>query len=208
MSRNTQAFDLQFQWEVDRIVFRHRQRGVPVEVTATERDFYQSLYSKRLRLLGRILSNTMLGCAALTIVGLFSLRIGSAAYLPLVMIIGLIIVTPFADRWSFDETTRTLRDRPAIGEPLGRAGRLLRPLSQVPARKLWGSLAYLLFVTALVSPMILKFDATGWFLLVVCALVFLLFAAALLVKGAQAERNRLQRESGKLIGRARRLGQD
>lgn len=208
MTRDTRPFDLQFQWEVDRIVFRHRQSGVPVEVSAAERDFYQAVYAKRLGLLGRIMINSMLGCAALTIVGLFGLCIGPAAYFPLVLIIGMIIVIPFADRWSFNGTTKTLRDRPAIGEPLGRAGQNLRWLSKLPARELWGSLAYLLVISALLSPTIMKFDSTGWFPLAVCGFLALLFVIALLAKGAQHERNRLRRESGKLIDRARRLGQD
>ena len=146
MPRDTRPFDLQFQWEVDKIVFRHRQSGVPVEVSAAERDYYQAVYTKRFRSLGRVMSNSMLGCAALTIVGLFGFGIGPAAYL--------------------------------------------------------------LAISALISPTIMKFDATGWFLLAVCGFLALLLVIALLAKGAQHERNRLRRESGQLIDRARRLGQD
>src|ERR1044071_9412634 len=38
MCRSSEPCESQFRWEVDRWVFRYRQRGTPVEVTEWERD--------------------------------------------------------------------------------------------------------------------------------------------------------------------------
>jgi len=53
MFRSSEQFEKQFRWEVDRWVFRFRQRGTPVEVTELERDRLIARHVQRSRIMTR-----------------------------------------------------------------------------------------------------------------------------------------------------------
>jgi len=70
MNRSSQAFEGQFRWEVDRWVFRYRQRGTPVEVSELEREHLIAVHKARLASAARLSIVTMFAMAFIAGLGL------------------------------------------------------------------------------------------------------------------------------------------
>ena len=205
MRNETRHFAAQFQWEVDRLVFRHRQRGDPVEVEEEERDRLIERFQARSKLAGR---GTFIAIAG----GAFFYN-GFATWVknPLLLLVpmygGLMITVFLLRRWAFDGTTEHLRKRTVIGERLGVAGGYLRAIAAVPARRIWGSLLYLLVVAWFSGHAFFGEDG-GTAAMVIFGFTGAGLLLALLAKGALASRDRLRRRNAELVDRARSLRPD
>jgi hypothetical protein len=201
----TRNFAAPFQWEVDRLVFRHRPRGDPVEVDEEERDRLIERFRERSRAAGRGMFAALFGSAFLY--SIFAQWIENPLLLLVPTYGGVMISTVLLHRWAFDSPTEHLRKRPVIGERLGPTGGYLRAIAAVPARNIWGGLLYLFFVGWLSAAAFAKKEG-GTVSIAMFGIVGALLLLALLAKGALASRDRLRRRDGRLLHRARSLRAD
>ncbi|MEO7635732.1 MAG: hypothetical protein ABIS38_08825 [Sphingomicrobium sp.] len=205
MARDTRKFELQFQWEVDRLVFRHRQRGLPIEVTEEERDRLVERYAARLKLAQQALFAGLLGGAML--VGLLSKFVPDGVYVGFALYGAMIVSLITIDRWCFDGTTATLRRRKPIGEPLGTTGAFVRTIAGIAARDLWMALAYAAVLGVLVSASF-GGEPTEYWTIAIFVFVVIVLIVMLILKGALHERDRLRKSQSRLIERSRELRTD
>ena len=121
----------QFQWEVDRWVFRYRQKGAPVHVTKAEAEVLIRQHARRLAIFAQIVVLSVIGatvlCAAFPKSAWMIFPTAAAA-----LFIGL----PRYQKWAFDDVTRHLQDRPAIGMKLDFNGQLMRRIEALRWRDL------------------------------------------------------------------------
>lgn len=205
MARNTRKFELQFQWEVGRLVFRHRQRGVPVEVTEDERDRLVERYAAQLKLAQGAMMAGLIG-GAMVMAVLIKL-VPDTLYVGFGIYGGMIVALVGIDRWSFDGTTATLRQRKPIGEPLGAAGGFVRTLSAMKTRDLWLALAYTAVLGVMFSATFAG-DPAEYFTLAIFVFAAVMLLLMLVLKGALHQRDRLRDERSHLIERAHELRPD
>ena len=120
MNRSSQAFEAQFRWEVDRWVFRYRQRGTPVEVSELERDHLIAVHKARLATAARLSIATMIAMAFIAGLGLQRVtgtKVMAAAYFG-----SVVMITLGLNHWATQAVTLHLRKRRPVGEKLGFLG--------------------------------------------------------------------------------------
>jgi cytochrome c biogenesis protein CcdA len=120
MKRQSQAFEAQFRWEVDRWVFRYRQRGTPVEVTELERERLIAVHRARLATAARLTIVTMFAIAFTAGLGLQNVvgtKLMALAYFGSVLMITLGL-----NYWATQAVTLHLQKRRPVGEKLGFLG--------------------------------------------------------------------------------------
>ena len=120
MFRSSEQFQKQFRWEVDRWVFRFRQRGTPVEVTELERDRLIARHVERSRIITRAwLAGVFAACF---VVGI-ALRFEDRKNLIMACYFGMAVVLALGlHYWADQAVTLHLRKRLPIGEKLGFLG--------------------------------------------------------------------------------------
>lgn len=116
MFRSSAPFENQFRWEVDRWVFRFRQRGTPVEVTGLERDRLVARHIQRSKTIMRVWFGGIFAAAFLIgpAMKLVPSGILAAGYFgtSVLLMVGL-------RYWADQAVTLHLRKRLPIGEKLG-----------------------------------------------------------------------------------------
>lgn len=119
MFRSSRPFESQFRWEVDRWVFRFRQRGTPVEVTELERDRLVARHIQRSRTSTRA---WFAGIFAVCFLSAFAMPYVPASWMA-AGYFGSAILLGFALRyWADQAVTLPLRRRLPVGEKLGFLG--------------------------------------------------------------------------------------
>ena len=202
MNQGARHFELQFQWEDDRLVFRHRQRGLPVEVTEAERDRLVERYKARSKMGMRILLTTLIGVSL--VIGFLSPLVPTADYLGFGLFGGVFLSILLLHRWAFDGTTAHLRDRRPIGEPLGAAGGFIRSVGGMPTRHLVFGMAYFALCVVLI-PAMSPGKRPDPLTLLVLAIAGGSLLLSLIVKWALYERRRLRGRAAGSLDRARSL---
>ena len=120
MFRQSEPFEKQFRWEVDRWVFRFRQRGTPVEVTELERDRLLARHIQRTKTMTHAWIGGVLVAGALTAP---LLRFDQVAPFIVPLYFGLAVTLRFVlAYWADQAVTLHLRERLPIGEKLGLFG--------------------------------------------------------------------------------------
>ena len=120
MFRHSEPFENQFRWEVDRWVFRFRQRGTPVEVTELERDRLVARHIQRTKTVTRAWIGGVLAAGALTAP---LLRFDQIAPYIVPLYFALAVMLRFVlAYWADQAVTLHLRERLPIGEKLGLFG--------------------------------------------------------------------------------------
>ena len=120
MFRDSEPFENQFRWEVDRWVFRFRQRGTPVEVTELERDRLVARHIQRTKTVTRAWIGGVLVAGALTAP---LLRFDQIAPYIVPFYFALAVALRFVlAYWADQAVTLHLRERLPIGERLGLIG--------------------------------------------------------------------------------------
>lgn len=120
MFRHSEPFEKQFRWEVDRWVFRFRQRGTPVEVTEIERDRLVARHIHRTKTVTRAWIGGVLAAGALTVP---LLRFDQIAPYIVPLYFALAVTLRFVlAYWADQAVTLHLRERLPIGEKLGLFG--------------------------------------------------------------------------------------
>lgn len=201
----------QFRVEEGMLVYRHRRRGAPVEVSEAERD----------RAIERFVSAAhMVKATALAIlvagVMAFSVMFPGALGGPPWILFAVACSAVFASgamRWAWDMPTQGWRKREPVGEPLGQAGALIMLTEQVT----WLQVAAGIIVPLAVAPLLAKIAAVDLFAWpprstehwAVVLLVGTMLASGLLfatLKWALHERTRLRQRGRTAIEDARRVG--
>ena len=194
-------YDLQFRWEEGRLVYRHKRRGVPVEVLPAERE-------RALERFERLYNRVVNGWMAVTIflIGAFVVampeRFRSGPYLIAVMASSGISLGLLGE-WAWNEPTRHWRSRRPIGEPLGRPGALVIMTEKLKWREV---------IIGIIGPPLIALPMVAsprsdvwppsslfqWLVLLLIAGVFVLGLLIGLIKLALHERDRLRsrRRSG------------
>ena len=197
------AFEKQFQWEVDRWVFRHNHRGDPIEVTAEERDRIIALYRARQATGSRVLCGVPL--ASLLLLGWSHLLIAWS-----IVLVSMLVGIPAFIVWARYDCEKQIRGKPLLGMPLRPVGRLARDAEEFSWLEILGSLAVIIFLTLFALWVTIpnyaqdQFLNVGMFLLIAPAFFFV--GAMAVAKWAQHERSRLHDQQMHEIQRARRLG--
>ena len=120
MFRHSQPFESQFRWEVDRWVFRFRQRGTPVEITELERDRLVARHVQRTKTVTRAWIVGVLIAGVLTAP---LLRFEQVAPYIVPLYFALAVTLRFVlAYWADQAVTLHLRERLPIGEKLGLFG--------------------------------------------------------------------------------------
>ena len=120
MFHHSEPFESQFRWEVDRWVFRFRQRGTPVEVTELERDRLVARHIQRTKTVTRAWIGGVLAAGALT-APLFRFDQIAPYIVPLYFALAVKLRFVLA-YWADQAVTLHLRERLPIGEKLGLFG--------------------------------------------------------------------------------------
>lgn len=197
--RGDHSFEDQFQWEVDRWVFRYRHKGDPVEVTAEERDRLVGRHKARMLFGGRLLK---LGFGVLVVLLMVFPKLAMA--LTVVTYAAIILGVPLFSRWAYSDVTSHLRRRVPIGMRLGVAGRMTRHAQAQSWSRLLGGLGYL----ALLSWMTFvgqPGDAFRLSYLVLDAVIAVFLCWMIVAKWAEQTRDRMREEKLDDIRRARDL---
>ena len=130
MFRSSQPFESQFRWEVDRWVFRFRQRGTPVEVTASERE---RLIARHIQRTAAITRAWFGGIFAAAFVVTLALRSKAAAPYVMGAYFGSAVLLRFLlGYWADQAVTLHLRSRQPVGEKLGAFGAWMMRAEVVP----------------------------------------------------------------------------
>ena len=117
MFRSSQPFESQFRWEVDRWVFRFRQRGTPVEVTAVERELLVARHIRRSKTGMRV---WFAGVFASGFLVSFVLGLPGMKELAAACYFGSAVLLGFGLRyWADQAVTYHLTKRVPVGEKLG-----------------------------------------------------------------------------------------
>lgn len=200
-------YDLQFRWEEGRLVYRHKRRGVPVEVLPAEReralDRYERLYN---RVVNGWLAVTIFLICSFVLMMPESFRRGP--YLIAIMVSSGISLG-LLHEWAWNEPTRHWRSRRPIGEPLRRPGALVMMTEKLKWREV---------VVGIIGPPLIALPVVGsprsdvwppnnlfqWAVLVLIAGVFVFGMLIGLIKFALHERDRL-RARRRNLDDARRL---
>lgn len=120
MFRSSEPFESQFRWEVDRWVFRFRQSGTPVEVSAAERERLIDRHIQRSKIMARA---WFAGIFVAGIIASFGLQIEGAKPYVAGGYFGSALMLMFMLRyWADQGVTLHLRERRPIGEKLGVLG--------------------------------------------------------------------------------------
>ena len=140
MFRHSQPFESQFRWEVDRWVFRFRQRGTPVEVTELERDRLVARHIQRTKTVTRAWIGGILIAGTLTPP---LLRFEQIAPYIVPLYFALAVTLRFVlGYWADQAVTLHLRERLPIGEKLSLFGMWIMRAEVTPWPQLWlGSVA-------------------------------------------------------------------
>ena len=120
MRQQSQAFDAQFRWEVDRWVFRYRQRGTPVEVSELEREHLIAVHRRRLATAARLSIVTMFAMALLAGMGLQ--RLMGTPFMAVAYFGSVLMVTLGLNYWATQAVTLHLQKRRPVGVKLGFLG--------------------------------------------------------------------------------------
>ena len=96
------AFENQFQWEVDRWVFRNRHRGEPIEVTPEERDRIIGLHRQRMATGARII-------CGIPLISPFVLGWDHFLFVPVIVIFSMFIGIPALIYWGHADTVKRLK---------------------------------------------------------------------------------------------------
>ena len=201
-------YDLQFRWEEDRLVYRHKRRGVPIEVLPAERERALERFE---RLYNRVViwwsGTTMFLIGGFVAIMPESFR--SAPYL--IAIMGASGVSlGLLSQWAWNEPTRHWRSRRPIGEPLGRPGALVMMTEKLKWREV---------AVGIIGPPLIALPLVGsprsdiwppsslfqWSVLALIAGVFMLGLLIGLIKFALHERDRLRARRRQNLDDARRL---
>ena len=201
----------QFRVEEGMLVYRHRRRGAPVEVSEAERDRAIERFVAAARMVKwTALATLLAGVMALTIAL-------PAAFNSPWWIMGAVgasaIFASGAMRWAWNMPTQRWREREPVGEPLGQAGALIMLTEQVT----WLQVAAGIIVPLAVAPLLAKIAAVDLFAwpprspqqLALMLLIGAMFASGLLfatLKWALHERARLRERGRTAIEEARRVG--
>ena len=145
-NRADRSFEQQFQWEVDRWVFRYRHRGDPIEVTREERD----------RLVGRheawvLFCHRVFKLGILAILALCFAFPRQGAWIAVGAYGSILVFIPLFSRWAYHDVTAHLRKRAPIGMRLGIIGRMTRHAHAQSWRRLLGGFAYLLVISVMMA---------------------------------------------------------
>jgi hypothetical protein len=198
------AFENQFQWEVDRWVFRDRHRGDPIEVTAEERDRIIALHRKRMTTGTRIVCGVPLASP-------FVLGWSHFLFVPIILMASMFIGVPALMYWGHRDTVKQIQGKPLLGTRLGPSGRIARQGTVQSWGNLLGSLAMLVPITAFAVWMSNepRYGDERLMKIVMFAMVgsaFAFIAWMTLMKWAQRERERVHDEQIENIHHARNLG--
>ena len=175
------------------IVFRYRQRGLPVEVSAAERNRAVERFASLIRTAGRTI-------AATTISGLLAVnwlmpRAFGAVPLIVGVYLGIVATWAMMARWAWDQPTRGWRGRTPVGEPLGWVGAWLMRLEQARL----GQLLYGAGTGGVLLVLAIEYPGDPWWFLPLTAALSLVMFAAIVAKVGLSERRRLrQRRFGDL----------
>jgi len=195
--RGDHSFDDQFQWEVDRWVFRYRHKGDPVEVTAEERDRLVGRHKARMLFGGRLFK---LGLVVLVVWLMVFPKLAMA--LTVVGYGAILLGVPLFMHWAYSDVTSHLRKRMPIGMRLGIIGRMTRHARAQSWLRLLGGLAYL----GLLGWMTLAGQPGDRFrlsYLLLDAAIAVFLCWMIVVKWAEHTRDRLREEKIEDIRRAR-----
>ena len=204
-------YDLQFRWEEDRLVYRHKRRGAPIEVTPAERERALDRYD---RLKSRIV-NCWFGATVVVICGY--LAIMPAAFRAGPYLVGIMgasgVSLGLLLEWAWNEPTRSWRRRRPIGEPLGRAGAMIMMIEKLSWRDvLIGIIGPPLIALPMVaSPRSDIWPPRGlfqWSVVTLIAGVILLGLLTALIKLGLHERRRLRERRRRRFAEARDLFSD
>jgi hypothetical protein len=205
------AFERQFQWEVDRWVFRHKHRGEPIQVSIEERDRLLALHRSRLAIWNCAVMAFCLAMFCLIAIW-FDWRLALVA-MPLAYYVGTATTMPVFLHWAYTDVAKQLRGRQIVGLPLGRTGRLARKAEPLSMRQLVFSsvlgvvgVAFGLWATARTGsgghPVLAALFGGS------AVVIVLLTVWMTILKWAQLERDRVRQESFKALQRARDLRAD
>ena len=204
-------YDAQFRWEEGMLVYRHRQRGLPVEVSEAERDRAIERFVRATHTVTRAgIATFMVSAIAFNVVvpGAFE-----RVELIVAAMVSSGILFAGAMRWAWSMPTQGWRTRDPVGERLGRTGALVMMVEHLSwPRIVAGIIATLVLVPVMAT--VGSSDAMAWpphtagqwvaALLIGVTLPLSLAMAA--VKWALHERARLRRRGAKAIEEARRSG--
>jgi len=198
-NRGDRSFEQQFQWEVDRWVFRYHHRGDPIEVTREERN----------RLIGRHEAR-MLFCQRLFKLGILTIFALCFAF-PREgewIVVGaygsIFVFVPLFSRWAYHDVTAHLRRRVPVGLRLDLVGRMTRNAQAQSWRRLLGGLAYLLVISAMMAAGNARDPFYALYLLL-DGTIALFFAWMIIVKWAEETRERARAEKMEEVRRVRNL---
>ena len=187
----------QFQWEIDRWVFRYRQKGTPVQVTKAEAEMLIRQHARRLATLSQVLAIAIIGGG-----------LACAIFPKLLWIIiptwgaGLIILVPRYHQWAYDEVTRHLSERPAIGMKLDFNGQLMRRIEALRWRDLWVALIWFGLIG---GPTLARAGTrlSDWPLILMDMIILTVLLMVLVIKWGQRERQRLHEHNIEEMRRTR-----
>lgn len=195
--RRRRQFAAQFRDEEGILVFRYRQRGRPIEVSAAERDRAIARFVDLNRIAGWVVGTTVL-----------LVFVASNLLLPRATIPAPMVIAAYAaiigcwvalSHRAWNSATSGWRDRRRIGERLGWFGAMLMRIEQHRWRDLVAGAAVPMALFAMLA------DGTGpmWTILASGA-ASLVTLAALALKLALSERRRFRERKRSELSRARR----
>jgi hypothetical protein len=121
----------QFQWEVDRWVFRYRQKGAPVQVSKAEAEMLIRQHARRHAIFGQIVVLSVIGAAVLC-----AAFPKSAWMIFPTCAAALFVGLPRYQKWAYADVTRHLQERAPIGMKLDFNGQLMRRIEALSWRDL------------------------------------------------------------------------
>ena len=202
------AFDEQFQWEVDRWVFRNRHRGEPIEVTREERDRLIALHRDRLATWSRVVLG-FCGVAFCVISFWFDWLLALVA-MPFFYYLGTVATMPVFLWSTYADVPRQVKGRPLLGMPLGQRGRLARKAGAFTLRELaWSTVVAI--IASVASTLLLVAGETGGQPVLAFAMCLPIWIATIacgrmtVLRWAQLERDRRHKDGIEDLHRARDL---
>jgi hypothetical protein len=194
--RSDRSFEDQFQWEVDRWVFRYRHKGDPVEVTVKERDRLVERHKARMLFGARLLK---LGFGVLVILLMVFPKLAMVA--TILSYAAIILGVPLFSRWAYSDVTSHLRKRVPIGMRLGVVGQITRHAQAQSWLRLLSGVAYL----GLISWMTMvghPDDAFSVSYMLLAAVIGVFLCWMIVVKWAEQTSDRMREEKIEDIRRA------
>ncbi|WP_324806995.1 hypothetical protein SH584_10760 [Sphingomonas sp. LY29] len=202
-------YDAQFRWEEGMLVYRHRRRGVPVEVSDSERQRAIDRFVRTTRNTKRAaLATFVLGGAAINLIipgafGKVVLLVASLASFGLLYAAAL--------RWAWNMPTQGWSNRKQVGERLGRTGAFI----MLVERTTWPRIIIGLVATIVLIPIMAGIGPSAglswppstvgqWVAAILVGISLPLSLATAAVKWAVTERDRLRLRGRTAIRDARR----